>query len=319
MDFLNLGRKFFLLAPMAGYSNSPCRKIFRQYGADGSVSEFVHCRAVLNGSRAVLERMAFDDGERPIGIQIFGADPSEMAEAAAKIEELLKPDFIDVNFGCPAPNAVDAGAGAAMLKKPDKMAEIISRICGAIKTPVTAKMRIGWDSSSIIVPEAAVSLASAGAKMITLHGRTKTNGYRGESNWALIEETAQKLQVPLVGNGSVEKLSAGELVRSACAGFMVGRAALGNPWIFGLLKRRLQTGGDCDIEVPARERVQLAVRYAKLVCDGSRFGVSKENLTHAKGQIMRFIKGCPGFKKIRSQMHEVKSLEELEEILCAYL
>lgn len=144
---------------MAGFSNSVCRRICREYGADGAVSEFVYSRAVLCGAKRVLEKLSFCECERPVGIQIFGSDPAEVADAASLIEERLSPDFIDINFGCPAPNATAAGAGAALLKNPKSMCDIISKTAAALKkTPLTAKMRTGWDMSSIIVPDAAKAL-----------------------------------------------------------------------------------------------------------------------------------------------------------------
>lgn len=152
------------MAPMAGYTNGACRRIFRESGgADGCVSEFVYCRAVLSEAARVFEKMAFDDAERPFGIQIFGSDPREMADAASLIEERLSPDFIDVNFGCPAPNAVGAGAGSALLRDVPRMSKIVSAMAGALKkTPVTAKMRSGWSLGEIAVPPRRARIAGRG-------------------------------------------------------------------------------------------------------------------------------------------------------------
>lgn len=304
---------------MAGYSNSPCRKIFSEYGSDGSVSEFVYSRAILCGAKRVFEKLSFSPQERPLGIQIFGSDEFEMADAAQLVEEKLSPDFIDVNFGCPAPNAVGAGAGAALLKNVPQMKKIVETMANRLKIPLTAKMRIGWDLNSIIVPFAALELEQAGAKMITLHGRTRSKAYEGDADWNLIEQTAQALKIPLVGNGSAEKLTGDFLRNSACAGFMIGRAALGNPWIFSQMKTKLSSEDFLPTSPSSSERAHLALRYAELVCEAEFTGISKENLTHAKSQIMRFIKGCEGFKKVRASMRDINSIDELKGLLCKYL
>ncbi len=304
---------------MSGFSNGACRKICREYGADGVVSEFVYSRAVLSGAYRIMEKISFDESERPVGIQIFGSDPTEVADAAMLIEEKMSPDFIDINFGCPAPNATHAGAGSALLKTPQKMFDIIAKVATSLKhTPVTAKMRLGWDSHSIIVPEVVCGLADSGAKMITLHGRTKAQGYEGDADWNLIEKTAESLNIPLIGNGSAEKLSAARLANSACAGFMIGRAALGNPWVFQKIKARINGETEPDEPTPA-ERAKLAFRYAEIMASGNYAGIDVNNLTHAKVQIMRFLKNASGFKKLRVSLKNVNTLDELKELLCEFV
>lgn len=317
MDFLK--KNFLFLAPMAGYTNGACRKIFREFGgADGVVSEFVYCRAITANAARIFEKISFGESERPFGIQIFGSDPAEMADAAAIVEERLSPDFIDVNFGCPAPNAVGAGAGSLLLRDTDKMCKIVRAMTqGVKKTPITAKMRTGWSKSEIVVPAAAEMLQDAGAKMITLHGRTKSQGYSGDADWGLIEKTAQSIKIPLIGNGSVEKLSAQQLRSSACFGFMIGRAALGNPWVFLQVKSKID-GREYQSPTPA-ERAKLALKYAELMCDGRDSGVSADNITHIRSQTIRFLKDGAGFKAARVRILKTKTLDELREILCEFL
>lgn len=309
--------KILFLAPMAGYTNTVCRKLFREYGADASVTEFVYSRAVLHGADRIIEKMSIDASARPVGVQIFGSDPDEMSAAAQLIAEKVNPEFIDVNFGCPAPNAVGAGAGSALLKEPQKMSSIIKKMVESVKIPVTAKLRTGWSFSSIIVPDVCKRLQDAGAKMITLHGRTKTQGYEGDADWSLIEKTAQSLEIALIGNGSVEKLSVADLRSSACKGFMIGRAALGNPWIFGEIRAKIN--GEYFEQPSVSERVALALRYARIIADSNLTGISNADLTHAKSQIMRFLKNGEGFKKLRGEMRNIKTLSELEALLCEYV
>ncbi len=317
---LNSKGKIFALAPMAGFTNSPCRKIFREFGADIVVSEFVYSRAVLSGSGRVLDKLAMSLYERPAGIQIFGSNPAEMAEAACKIEEELSPDFIDINFGCPAPSAVGAGAGAALLRDIPLMAKIVKSVSESLKrTPCTAKMRTGWSSSEIVLPYAALALQDAGVKMLTIHGRTKAQGYSGDSDWALIESCAEKLDIPVLGNGSAEKLSANQMRSSVCSGFMIGRAALGNPWIFKILRARLMGEDELECNPTPAERAALAIRYAELVCAADFKMVSENNLTYVKTQIMPFLKNASGFKKFRVALMRVNTLDELKNLLCEYL
>ncbi len=318
MDFIT-NRKVFALAPMAGFTNSACRAIFKEFGADVSVSEFVYSRAVLSGATRVIEKITFEDSCRPVGIQIFGDDEFEMADAAKLIEEKLSPDFIDINFGCPAPNAVNAGAGSALLKNPKQMFRIVEKVSQALKIPTTAKLRIGWNSQDIVVPRIALDLEQAGAKMLALHGRTKTQGYEGEADWGIIEQTAKVLSIPLLGNGSAEKLS-GEFMRSsACAGFMIGRAALGNPWLFRQLKARLLGENEADFEPTPRERAKLALRYAKTMTSGKYDGISPENIKFIKTQVMRFLKNAEGFKRLRVQLRTINTIQELENLLCDFI
>ncbi len=304
---------------MAGFTNSACRAIFLEFGADAVVSEFVYSRAVLKGSGRVLEKISFENTCRPVGIQIFGDDEFEMADAAKLIEEKLSPDFIDINFGCPAPNAVDAGAGSALLKNPKQMCKIVAKVSQSLKIPTTAKMRTGWSSSEIVVPDVAVALEQSGAKMISLHGRTKVQGYEGDADWNLIERTAKSLSIPLLGNGSAEKLS-GEFMRaSACAGFMIGRAALGNPWLFNQLKARCNGDDESAFLPTPTERAKMALRYARAIVSG---GIEKSeggNIKYIKAQVMRFLKNADGFKRLRVALRDINTLEELENLLCDYL
>lgn len=298
-DFLKKNSLF--LAPMSGITDSAFRALCRKMGADVCVSEFVYSRAVLLRIPKILDKLRFEESSRPYGIQLFGSDPAEVADAAVLIEELFAPDFIDINFGCPAPNAVDAGAGAALLKNPKKMVEIVGAVASKLKKiPLTAKLRTGWSASEIIVPDVALMLEEAGVKVLALHGRTKTQGYSGEADWDLINETANALKIPLIGNGSVQNLSQEQLVCSTCFGFMIGRAAIGNPWIFQELKSRL---AGLSYEPPnAISRVRCAICYTEALLKDSNSSPSID----AKRNILGFLKGHSGFKKMRETIANEK-------------
>ena len=296
---------------MSGYSDSAYRLMLKKLGADICVSEFVHCAAILHRAKAVFEKLYIDKSERPCGIQIFGCDTSEMAEAAKIIENEFAPEFLDINFGCPAPNAVLANAGAALLKDTSLMCKIVEKVSASLeKTPVTAKLRTGYTKDSIIVPEIIPQLENAGAKMIVLHGRTKTQGYKGEADWQLIEESAKAAKVPFIGNGSVETLSSEFLKNSKCFGFMIGRNALINPWIFAEIKSRIS--GEEFIEPTASDKINLAKEYLEKRLSKSNISIS--DFKHSKAQIVKFLRGGEGFKDMRFAISHTKDFEELTKV-----
>ena len=307
MEFLK--KNILFLAPMAGYTDSACRRIFRESGADAVVSEFVYCRAIISDAARVFEKLSFSEADRPFGVQIFGSDTAEMALSAKIVEDRISPDFIDVNFGCPAPNAVGAGAGSALLKNVPQMVRIIEAMSSAVaRTPITAKMRTGWSLREIVVPQAAVDIQNAGAQMITLHGRTKSQGYSGDADWELIERTAESLSVPLIGNGSVEKLSAGRLRSSACTGFMIGRAALGNPWIFSEINAYLENP-DCIIKAPTlEEKLNVMCRHIEKMVE---YKGEHMAMLQARKLIAGYFKGMRGAAELRNQSGKVCTLNDL--------
>ncbi len=306
-DKIRLDPETLFLAPMSRFTDVAFRNMCLSHGADAAVSEFVYSRAIIRFFEKFEEKFAFDRASnKAFGAQIFGGDPKEVAEAAAVLEERVAPDFIDINFGCPAPNAVRADSGSALLKNPKIMCKIISEVYSALKrTPVTAKLRTGWNSRTIIVPEAAEMLEDSGAKMLTLHGRTKVQGYSGPADWDLIESTAKAVNIPVVGNGSAESVEISRLKNSGCSGFMIGRAALGNPWIFEEMGAKLKA-------VPYRsplpeDRVRLALEY--LDFSG---GVRAEMV---KPKIASFLKGAPGFRRARAEVSAADTLGEIKSVL----
>lgn len=311
MDFLF--KNCLFLAPMAGYSDAAYRRLLKSMGADFSISEFVHSNAVLSGAIPVLERLRQAENEGINGIQIFGSQPEKIAECALYIEENFAPAFIDINFGCPAQNAVGANAGAALLKTPEKMVQIIKTVSSALKkTPLTAKMRTGFDSQHIIAKDVIPELVKAGANMITLHGRTAKQGYTGPADWDIIEECAEICKVPLIGNGSAEKLSAEFLRHSKCYGFMIGRAALIDPWVFEKVKAKINNAEFCP--PPEKAALMLAKDYL-MQCERDSFEMTKSKLTHLKAQIVKFLKGARGFKQIRINLLKCETFEEITNLI----
>ena len=227
------------LAPMAGYTDYPFRVLCKRSGAGIVYSEFVSADGIIRENVRTLEMIHFTDEERPIGIQIFGNDPEVMSKATDYINKNFKPDIIDINYGCPVPKVTKRGGGSAALKDLCLMDDITCAVIEAANnTPVTIKMRAGWDRDSIIIPEAGIRLEKFGVKAITLHPRTTRQKYTGKANWELIKTLKQSLNIPVIGNGDVTNIADIQKMfqYTGCDGVMIARAAQGNPWIFDQAK-----------------------------------------------------------------------------------
>ena len=222
-----------MLAPIAGFTDSPFRRIARRYGAGLVVTELISADGIVRMNRKTAELLRFAPEERPIAVQIFGNRPDVIAEAAARVEE-LGPDCIDLNMGCPARRVCGSGSGAALLLEPKKIYGIASEVVKRVGLPVSAKIRIGWDAGFMTYRETARALEDAGVSFITVHGRTKAQGYGGTADWNVIAEIASVSRVPIVGNGDIRSHEEAwqRLASSGCRAVMIGRGALGNPWVF---------------------------------------------------------------------------------------
>lgn len=227
-----------ILSPMDGFSDLPFRGLARQLGSAMSYTEFVSARGVLDGLPKVDRQLAFEEDERPVVFQLFDDDPAIILAAAHKIMP-RKPDIFDINMGCSAPSVSSRGAGAGLLRTPDKIAEIISTMSAEFDLPVTAKIRLGWDDTNLNYLEIARIVEDNGGQMIAVHGRTKAQGYGGRANWDAIAEIKAAVSIPVIGNGDVKTPEDKEkmLAHTGCDAVMIGRAAIGNPWIFSGLRR----------------------------------------------------------------------------------
>ena len=227
------------LAPMEDITDSSFRSICKAFGVDMLVSEFVAADALIRNVEKSFNKMQFNEAERPLGIQIFGNNPESMA-SAAKFATEAKPDFIDLNFGCPVKKIVDKGGGAALLKDIPKMVQIADAVVKSTNIPITAKTRIGWDEKNIVIQQVAEQLQDVGVQLLTIHGRTKSQMYKGVADWTMIGEVKNnpKIHIPIIGNGDVDShLKALEMkLTYGVDGIMIGRAAIGNPWIFRDIK-----------------------------------------------------------------------------------
>jgi len=305
------------LAPMAGFTDIAFRHLCKQHGADVMVSEFVMCEALLRDVPHVWETIEFTEFQRPMGVQIFGSDPLRMAEAAQRIEARLHPDFIDLNFGCPSEKVTRSAAGCSLLRDLPLLGKIAGTVRQALpSTPVTAKIRIGWDRDSIVASEAAKILEEEGMEALAIHGRTRVQGYKGDADHQVIEMVAAERSIPVIANGSVENWDRMDRLakRTACAGAMIGRAALGNPWIFSQLKTYLATG---KIPPPPNEteRLKTLYFYAEELSQ-SPLGLSRGNsIAWMRPKLKSLLKNLPNSRKTRAALDQSESLSAIGAIL----
>jgi tRNA-dihydrouridine synthase B len=305
------------LAPQAGVSESPFRRLCRSFGADVVVSEFVSAEGLRRGSKRSLEYLRFDEAERPIGVQIFGADPNAMAEAAAFVEQAYQPDFIDINFGCPVKKVVNKNGGSGCLRDLDLVQRIIRAVDCATSIPTTVKIRSGWSEEMRNPVEIALRCQEAGARALTLHARTRTQMYSGRANWDEIASVVEALDIPVIGNGDVWTGEDARRMRdhTGCAGIMIARGSHGSPWIFRQARAALEgrpVPPDPDIE----ERFEIVLHHARLAIEFERD--EELAMREFRKHLGWYTKGLPGGRELRQRLFQVTRLEEAEAILLEY-
>jgi tRNA-dihydrouridine synthase B len=302
------------LAPMAGVSDKIFRQLCKEYGADVLTTEFVSAEGIFRRNERTREYLDFDEIERPIGIQLFGADAAHMAEAAKQVADWVQPDFVDLNFGCPVNKVVCKNGGSALLKDCPTLASVAAAVVRAIEPlPTTAKIRIGWDADSINAVRVARILADCGILALTVHGRTRAQGYSGAADWNVIGEVAAAASIPVIGNGDLG--SAGDVEKrrrdTGIAGAMIGRAAMSAPWIFRDTKAYLATGA--IIEPPTLdERWRLILRHCDLMV--SEWGVEEHAIRSMRARLMAYSKSMPEAKRLRENFSKVSTLAEVKAI-----
>ena len=317
------GKFPLFLAPMAGVTDVVFRTICKELGADVMVTEFVSAEGIVRRDDRTRKYTEFHEGQRPVGVQIFGADGERMGEAAKKIIDWKHPDFIDINFGCPVNKVVSKNGGSSLLKDCPLLASVASGVQKAVgnQVPVTAKIRIGWDEKSVNAPEVCRALEGCGMQAISIHGRTRSQGYRGEANWEVIDSCTSAVSVPVVGNGDITTGADVKRRREQTGvnGVMIGRAAMQNPWIFREAKHYLETGQQPET-APMEERWELIVRHCRLAVESTRYGgVERQTMMAMRSRLMAYCKGFPGAKPLRQKLCSVSSLMELEDLAAAYL
>lgn len=298
------------LAPMAGVADRAFRELCSEYGAAYTVSEMVSSKGLTMQDKKSRELLYLSDAERPSAAQIFGDNPTIMSEAVLKAME-FKPDFIDINMGCPAPKIAGNGGGSALLKNPHLISEIVENVKKVSPVPVTVKIRIGWDENSINAVEVAKRIEAAGADAITVHGRTKVQMYAPPVNYEEIAKVKASVSIPVIGNGDITDGESAQkmLNETGCDFLMVGRGALGHPWVFSEINSFFKK---TDFQAPdINERMRVMIRHIELIC---RYKGETVGMREARKHAAWYIKGIRGAAKFRQQVGGLSNMDELNRL-----
>ena len=319
-DIFRNGKNPLYLAPMSGFTDIAFRELCKEHGADVLVSEFVQSEPLIRDRERTWRDVDFTPGQRPMGIQIFGANPESMARAAMLLEERLQPDFIDINFGCPARKVVEQNAGSGLLRDLPLLEKVARAVVAAVPaTSVTAKMRLGWDSQSLVHLDASRRLEDAGIRVLAVHGRTKAQGYSGEADWEKIAEVARAVKIPVVGNGDIRdaETAVRRVHETGVAGLMVGRGALGKPWIFSQIKNALENPSAEETGVPEENPevvFRTLFRYAETLAK-TRGDAGTQNIRWLLARLHPFTYGVSGGKHVRAELSSCTTLDDLRRLL----
>ncbi len=306
-----------VVAPMAGISNMTFRRICKSMGASLVVAEMVSDKAITYGNEKTFELLRMNDDERPISQQIFGSDVKSFVEAAKIVEEKMKPDIIDINMGCPVPKvAVKNQAGSALLKNPEKVGEIIKAVVGAVNVPVTVKIRSGWDQSSINAVEIAKIAEANGASAITVHARTRAQGYAGKADWNIIKEVVNAVDIPVIGNGDVVSCYDAKkmLDETGCSAVMIGRGLLGNPWLIKECVEYLESGKLPEV-IDYNEKIDMMEYHLNKLCEDK---TEKQAVLEIRNHLLNYLKGLPENKEVKNLVCRCKSRLEIVKVLENY-
>ena len=303
-----------VLAPMAGISNSSYRTIIKDMGCGLIYAEMVSDKAIFYKSKKTIDMLYMTDYERPIAQQIFGSDKESFVSSAKFIYENMHPDIIDINMGCPVPKvAVRAQAGSALLKNPEKVYDIVSSVVKAVPIPVTVKIRSGWDEKSINAVEIAKVIEKAGASAITVHPRTRAQGYSGKADWNIIKEVKKNVSIPVIGNGDIKTCYDAKkmLDETGCDAVMIGRGVLGNPWLIKECIDYLEKGAEPK-PVTIEEKIEMIKHHLDLL---KKTKNEKLALLEIRSHATWYLKGVPNSSELRNNICKSKTTEEIIELL----
>ena len=307
-----------VIAPMAGISNSAFRRIVKEMGAGLIYAEMVSDKAIIYDNEKTKQMLYLTAEERPIAQQIFGSDIESFTESAKIVYEQMKPDIIDINMGCPVPKiAIKSQAGAALLKNPDKIKKIVKSVVQAVPCPVTVKLRGGWDEKNINAKLVAKICEEAGASAITIHGRTRKQGYSGNVDLDIIKEVKESVNIPVIANGDIKDIASAKkmLEYTKCDAIMIGRATLGNPWLI----KKLVTYFEENIILPDptyEEKINMALKHLSYLTDLKN---EKVAILEIRSHMAWYLKGLKDSGPIKNAINQAKTIEEIKKILNNYL
>ena len=307
-----------VVAPMAGITNKTYRMICKKFGAALVVGEMVSDKAIMFGNEKTKKLLDMDESERPISQQIFGSDKESFCTAAKKVYEYMHPDIIDINMGCPVPKiAIRSQAGSALLKSPDKIYEIVKAVKESVPCPVTVKIRSGWDENSINCMEVAKICEKAGASAITLHARTRSQGYSGHSDWSLIKKVKECVNIPVIGNGDVTSCYEAKkmLLETGCDLVMIGRGLLGNPWLIKELVTYFDNGTIID-KPSYKEKIDMCFHHMDYLM---KIKPEKVAVLEMRSHIAWYLKGMNGSQEVKNAIFRATNRDDIEKILNNYL